>query len=110
MSPARRIGIGLTVTALLLAGGAAWSASVMRQWDARGWTGALFIRSTSAQALRLGAGRVLMAYPSSPAIRAGLRGGDRVAAINGISIEDGRALERLDARVHTGDTIVYTIE
>ena len=44
MSPARRIAIGLTLTAIFLAAGAAWSISVMRQWDARGWTGALFIR------------------------------------------------------------------
>src|ERR1041385_1763556 len=109
MSPARRIVIGLTFTAIFLAAGAAWSINVLRTWDARGWTGALFIRSESARAARFGAGRVLMAYPNSPALRAGLQGGDRILAINGISIKDSNALDRLDAQAKTGDVIHYIV-
>jgi len=110
MSPARRIAIGLTLTALLLAAGAAWTISVMRTWDARGWTGVIFIRSGTRRAAALGPGRVLMTFPNSPTMRAGIRGGDRILAINRIPLTDGPRLQELDARVHTGDTILYTIE
>jgi serine phosphatase RsbU (regulator of sigma subunit) len=109
MSPARRIVIGLTLTAIFLAAGSVWTLNVLRTWDARGWTGALFIRSESSRAARFGAGRVLMAYPNSPALRAGLQAGDRIIAINGISIKDGAGLDRLDAQAKTGDVIHYTI-
>jgi membrane-associated protease RseP (regulator of RpoE activity) len=110
MSPARRIAIGLTLTALLLAAGAAWTISVMRTWDARGWTGVLFIRSGTHRPAALGPGRVLMTFPNSPAMRAGIRGGDRILAINRIPLTDLDRLQALDARIHTGDTIVYTID
>jgi hypothetical protein len=109
MSPARRIVIGLTLTAIFLAAGSVWTLNVLRTWDARGWTGALFIRSETSRAARFGAGRVLMAYPNSPALRTGLQAGDRIIAINGISIKDGAGLDRLDAQAKTGDVIHYTI-
>ena len=109
MSPARRIAIGLTFTAIFLAAGAAWTISVLRQWDERGWTGVLFI-NVSRRAAALGPGRVLMTYPNSPTMRAGVRGGDRIVAINGIPITQRHALAELDRRVHSGNILVYTIE
>jgi len=111
MSPARRIAIGLTLTALFLAAGTAWTIGILRQWDERGWTGILFIRDVRGQtAAALGTGRVLMTYPNSPTLRAGIRGGDRIVAINGIPIADRKGLGGLDERVHTGNTLVYTVE
>jgi sigma-B regulation protein RsbU (phosphoserine phosphatase) len=110
MSPARRIAIGLTLTALLLAAGAAWTIGVMREWDTRGWTGVIFIRTGMQRAAALGPGRVLMTFPGSPAMRAGIRAGDRVVAIDHIPITHGNRLLQLDDRVHTGDSIVYTVE
>jgi len=110
MSPARRIAIGLILTALFLAGATAWTIGLLRQWDERGWTGILFIGKVRTQTAALGAGRVLMTYPNSPTMRAGIRGGDRIVAINGIPIADGKGLAGLDERVHTGNTLVYTVE
>src|SRR4051794_10671053 len=106
MSPARRIAIGLTLTALLLAAGAAWTISVMRTWDARGWAGVFFISQRPAA---LGPGRVLMTFPNSPTMRAGIRGGDRILAINRIPLTAEARLHPLDARIHTGAPIVYPI-
>ncbi len=110
MSPARRIAIGLTLTTVLLAAAAVWTASVMSEWDSRGWTGVLFIRSTSSRAAKLGTGRVLMTFPDSPSVRAGIRGGDRILAVNNIPLTDTAGLLQLDDRVRTGNSIVYAIE
>ncbi|HJW96380.1 MAG TPA: SpoIIE family protein phosphatase [Thermoanaerobaculia bacterium] len=110
MSPARRIAIGLTFTVIFLAAAAAWTIGVLRTWDARGWTGAIFIRSTSSRAPKLGAGRVLMSSANSPALRAGIRAGDRVVAIDGISITNSDGLDELDARAKTGDVLRYRME
>jgi len=110
MSPARRIALGLTLTALFLAGGTAWTLSLLRHWDERGWTGIIFLGNVRRSTAALGPGRVMMTYPNSPTMRAGIRGGDRIVAINGIPIADRKALAGLDERVHTGNTLVYTVE
>jgi serine phosphatase RsbU (regulator of sigma subunit) len=109
MPRARRIAIGLTLTAVLLAGAAAWTIGLLRVWDARGWTGVAMIHNGSRSRKILGVGRVLMVYGGSPAERAGIRAGDRILTIDGIAVSQPDALAELDARVRTGDTVTYVV-
>jgi serine phosphatase RsbU (regulator of sigma subunit) len=87
-------------------------------WDHIGWAGLAYQPkvsltggpATSAATLPRADFRVQAVAPHSPAMRAGIREGDAIRAIDGIPPSDVERLKRHAASLGSGDTISYTIE
>lgn len=54
--------------------------------------------------------RIVRALPNSPAAKAGARAGDRLAKINGESVDDSEAARALLAEVRPGDSVELTVQ
>jgi serine phosphatase RsbU (regulator of sigma subunit) len=119
MPPSKRrvIGVIVALTMLVLAGGyITWRMHVMGR---RGWTGISYVavfsdREIQAQKnvpmMAFKPGAVVMVYPDSPADRQGVRIGDRIVAVNGISIEKIQEMGTVSARAKFGDVLAYRVE
>lgn len=105
----------LVVSALALAASAWPMVEVMRDSDARGWSGLAFGSadedSSSKQKARLlsQGGRIVTVVRNGPAARAGIDGRSRVVAVDGIPIAEGARLAALDSLSRPGDRVRYTV-
>lgn len=114
----RRRLIVLAVTLLVLTASLVGLAARVRAELDRGWAGFMFQGATPEELeqtvfpMVLGGGsRMVVAVASgSPAQRAGIVIGDRVAAVDGIPVEDGQALLEHGRGKRPGDTVTYRIE
>jgi serine phosphatase RsbU (regulator of sigma subunit) len=100
------LSVGYSASAVVSLSDAAWSGMQITQGvppesDATGFIGVV-------PGLRGGA--VTQVYGGSPADLAGIRVGDRVEEIDGISIVDRESLRELSSRVAVGDTLTLQID
>ncbi|HEX7708012.1 MAG TPA: SpoIIE family protein phosphatase [Thermoanaerobaculia bacterium] len=113
MTPRRRLILALALTAIALTAVVVFAVVRFHQADTRGAAGLSYIEAShprQGQFLGMGPGDIMLSYPGSAAQRAGVGRGDRVVAIDGIPIAEVARLRQLDARVRSGDTVVYTLE
>ena len=99
---------------LLLAGGAVLYTIVRLQyWDRAGITGIAYFPTTGPQSKKptfgFKPGMIFLVYPSSAAERAGVLTRDEIISISNIPPKDTESLRALDARLKTGDVIVYRL-
>src|SRR4029077_15419009 len=55
-------------------------------------------------------GGVFILYPGGPGEAGGIRRGDRVLAINGVTLDDEKGLSALANKVRYGETLIYRID
>ena len=106
----RSVAIAVTVVVVIaIAGSLTWRAAAI---DRGGWAGLTYVPNLPEKTPTFGfnAAGVVMIYPGSPADRAHVVEGDRILAINGVCSCDPKKLAALEAGLHRGDVITYTIE
>ena len=112
MSLRARVSTLLIATAIVLIAVGLYSSRRLMHWDEVGLTGLAFSpvmpEGKQAPLKMLAPGRVLTVFPSAPAEGA-IRGGDVLISINGVSIEDNKALAANDKRLKTGDVVTYRV-
>jgi serine phosphatase RsbU (regulator of sigma subunit) len=104
----RRVTLAVVLTLLFAGGVAAYTAMTLRYWHRQGIAGInYFPASGQKAAFGFKPGMVILVYPYGPAEHAGMRARDELVSIGGIPISDVPRLHALDARLRTGDTVVY---
>ncbi len=114
MSLRLRVTIAVVITILAI-GAASWYGALrLRHWDEIGMAGLSFFPEMPEEKRppfeMFAAGRVFMVYPTGPAERAGIRGGDYLLAINGVSVKDNKTLTAKAGSMRAGDTAVYRVK
>jgi hypothetical protein len=115
VSIARRKAIGLVIAIAVLVGLSIYCTWRIEVADRRGWAGFSYVppvgssgRTTpSVGGFRPGA--IIVVFAGVPAERAGLRRGDVVQTINGISGGDFKNMRKLSEKAHRGDLLRYHI-
>ena len=113
MSLRSRVIPAIVIAALALGATTFYAAMRIRQWHELGITGLIFFPEVEPEKQpplkAFQPGRVFMTYWSAPADRAGIRAGDELVSINGISAKDNQALIANAARFRSGDKVHYRI-
>ena len=105
--------LAVVIAALTLGATTFYAAVRMRQWHERGMTGLVYFpvmppeKQPPFKAFQ--PGRVFMTYWSAPAERAGIKAGDELLSIGGISAKDNDALIANAAKYRNGDKVHYRI-
>jgi hypothetical protein len=115
MSTRTRFLVILIVTAAAVSAMTVYTILRLRYWDERGSAGLSYIQVTPSAKKQpvffgLKPGDVVVTYPGGAAESSGVKARDHLLAIGGLPITDLEALAKLDARVRTGDTVVYRIQ
>ena len=116
MSQRRRFVVSIVITAIAFAAMLVTTTVRLHHWSQIGWAGVNYFPELPARpggrnpGSILQSGRVIVAFPHSPAVRAGITGADSVRSLNGIPIKDVKRLEALDRVTHSGDVITYRVE
>src|SRR6476469_1698247 len=116
MSPRRRFVVAMVITAIAFATMMVTITLRLNHWSQIGWAGVNYFPELPPKARGhardsiLQSGRVIVAFPHSPAVRAGITGADAIRSLNGIPLKDVSRLEQLDSATHTGDVITYRVE
>ena len=113
MSFRTRAIVAVVITALAVGAMTVYATIRMREWHGLGMTGLIFWPEMPGQKTPpikiFTPGRVFMVYLTAPADRAGIRPGDQLLTINGISTKDNPALVAAARKLRTGDTVVYRV-
>jgi len=106
----RRVTLAIVLTLLFAGGVAAYTAMTMRYWHRQGIAGlSYFPMSGQKAAFGFKPGLVILVYPYGPAEHAGMLARDELVSIGGIPVSDVQRLRALDARLRTGDPLVYRV-
>ncbi|MBV9494950.1 MAG: PDZ domain-containing protein, partial [Acidobacteria bacterium] len=116
MSTRRRLFLGLTTAAVAAVAIGLFAIVRIGYWDVRGWTGMNYVapypeasKSKKPRPIFMQPGRIVVAMPDEPAVKAGLRTGDQIVTIDGIPFEDQVRLRKLDDGKRTGDNLRYVV-
>lgn len=115
MTPRRRLVFAIVLSALALAAMLVTIGIRLQHWSTIGWAGMNYFPEVPARARASMAssfmkpGHIIVAYPGSPATRAGIKGEDEIRTINGIPIGDLKRLEQLNRQARTGDVLTYHV-
>ncbi|HEX7832597.1 MAG TPA: PDZ domain-containing protein, partial [Thermoanaerobaculia bacterium] len=116
MSPRKRLIVVIGVAAIVLAAAAGFTAVRMLRWHRLGWVGAVYspifpgtkVSKPPKNVYGALPGEIIMTYAGSPA-DGKLIADDVVVSINGIPIEDVKALRALDASLSRDAKLVYRV-
>jgi serine phosphatase RsbU (regulator of sigma subunit) len=108
----RRFGLIFALTIFVVSVAIGYLIGRSEKWHQRGWTGVYYVAgpnaASQAQFIGIKEYEVMMTVSGSPA-DGKLLFRDEVLTINGIARDDRKALEKLDQRLHRGDTVVYKV-
>src|ERR1700737_2184422 len=103
MQPAQRKAFGLSIAVAVLIGLTLYCAWRLEVASRRGWAGFSYVppghsktapTTTTASVAGLKPGSIVVVFAGVPAERAGLRRGDSIVSINGISASDFRKMSQ----------------
>jgi serine phosphatase RsbU (regulator of sigma subunit) len=113
MSLRSRVILAVVIAAVTVGATTFYAATRIRQWHELGMTGLIFFpvmppeKQPPLKAFQ--PGRVFMTYWSAPAERAGVKPGDELVSIGGISAKDNEALIANARKYRNGDKVHYRI-
>lgn len=114
MSPSQRRLAGTLATIAVITVAIVYTVSRLRAIGREGWAGLAYIPGVSQKErppiALFDPGSVFMVYPGGPAEQAGIARGDRIVAVNGMSLARFEEIDKLAARVRRGDVIRYDVK